>query len=54
MAAQITTLKTQPQRLRAERAVKLRQLVLEFEGLDKAAAGRIIAAIDRETAAKRE
>lgn len=54
MAAQIVKLNTRRQRLRAEQAAQLRQLVLEFEGLDADAAGRIVAAIDRETAARRE
>src|SRR4051794_21298684 len=54
MAAQIVKLNTRRQRLRAEQAAQLRQLVLEFEGLDGNAAGRIVAAIDRETAAPRE
>jgi hypothetical protein len=54
MAAQIVKLNTRRQRLRAEQAAQLRQLVLEFEGLDGNAAGRIVAAIDRETAAQRE
>src|SRR5690349_1325842 len=53
MTAQITKLRTQRQRLRAEQATQLRQLVLEFEGLDAVAAGRIVAAIDRETAAEK-
>src|SRR3954447_12343684 len=53
MAAQIVRLKTRRQRLRGEQAVQLRQLVLEFEGLDADAAGRIVAAIDRETAAEK-
>jgi hypothetical protein len=54
MAAKIVRLNTRRQRLRAEQAVQLRQLVLEFEGLDADAAGRIVAAIDRETAARQE
>src|SRR3954453_15429902 len=53
MAAKIVRLNTRRQRLRGEQAVQLRQLVLEFEGLDADAAGRIVAAIDRETAAER-
>jgi hypothetical protein len=54
MAARIVKLNTRRQRLRAEQAAHLRQLVIEFEGLDTDAAGRIVAAIDRETAAQRE
>jgi hypothetical protein len=54
MAAKIVKLNTRRQRLRAEQAAQLRQLVIEFEGLDEDAAGRIVAAIDRETAAGRE
>src|SRR3954452_669676 len=53
MAAQIVRLNTRRQRLRGEQATQLRQLVLEFEGLDAVAAGRIVAAIDRETAAEK-
>jgi hypothetical protein len=53
-AAEIVRLKTGRQRMRQERAAELRQLVLEFEGLDEEAAGRIVAAIDRETANERE
>ena len=53
MAAQIVRLSTRRQRLRAEQAAQLRQLVIDFEGLDGEAAGRIVAAIDRETAAER-
>jgi hypothetical protein len=54
MAAQITRLSTRGQRLRSEQAAKLRELVLAFAGLDAEAAGRLVAAIDRETAAKWE
>jgi len=54
MAAHIVRLSTRRQRLRAEQAAQLRQLVIDFEGLDTDAAGRIVAAIDRETAAGRE
>jgi hypothetical protein len=54
MAAQIVKLSTRRQRLRAEQAAQLRQLVIDFEGLDADATGRIVAAIDRETAAERE
>jgi hypothetical protein len=54
MAAHIVRLSTRRQRLRTEQAAQLRQLVIEFEGLDGEAAGRIVAAIDRETAAQRE
>src|SRR4051794_7931191 len=53
MAARIVKLNTRRQRLRAEQAAQLRQLVIEFEGLDADAAGRIVAAIDRETAAEK-
>ena len=54
MAAEIRVLRTRRQRLRAEQAAELRQLVIEFQGLDDEAAKRIIAAIDRETAAARK
>jgi hypothetical protein len=53
MAAHIVRLSTRRQRLRGEQAAQLRQLVIDFEGLDGEAAGRIVAAIDRETAAER-
>jgi hypothetical protein len=53
MAAEIDRLRTGRQRLRAERAAELRQLVIDFEGLDGEAARRIVAAIDRETAAEK-
>jgi hypothetical protein len=53
MAAQIVRLSTRQKHLRAEQAAQLRQLVIDFEGLNADAAGRIVAAIDRETAAER-
>jgi hypothetical protein len=53
MAAQIFKLSTRRQRLRGEQAAQLRQFVIEFEGLDADTAGRIVAAIDRETAAEK-
>ncbi len=53
MAAHIAKLIPRRQRLRAEQAEQLRQLVIEFQGLEADAAGRIVAAIDRETAAER-
>lgn len=53
MAAHLVRLSTRRQRLRTDQAARLRQLVIEFEGLDADAAGRIVAAIDRETAAER-
>lgn len=54
MSAHLVKLVTRRQRLRAEHAAQLRQLVIEFQGLDTDAAGRIVAAIDRETVAGRE
>jgi hypothetical protein len=52
MAAGLRRLRTKPERLREEQAATLRQLVLAFPGLPERAAGGIVAAIDRETAAK--
>ena len=52
MAAGLRRLRTKPERLREEQAAALRQLVLAFPGLPERAAGAIVAAIDRETAAK--
>src|SRR5688500_4398884 len=52
MAAGLRRLRTKPERLREEQAAALRQLVLTFPGLPERAAGAIVAAIDRETAAK--
>jgi hypothetical protein len=46
--AEILPLGGRRRRLRVEQARRLRQLVLEFEGLDLEAAGRLVAAIDRE------
>jgi hypothetical protein len=54
MAAEIRTLRTQRKRLRADRAAELRQLVIDFQGLDSEAVERIVVAIDRETAAELE
>ena len=52
MAATLHRLRTKRQRLREEQAAALRQMILDFEGLPDHAAGAIIAAIDRETAAE--
>lgn len=52
MAATLHRLRTKPQRLRLETAAKLRQMVLDFEGLPEQATARIVAAIDGETAAE--
>jgi len=49
--ASITKLRTRPDRLRADQAEHLRQLVLSFPGgLPDRAAGELVAAIDRHTA----
>lgn len=50
MAAGIVRLRTRGDRLRAEQAATLRQLVLAQPGLPAHAVGQIVAAIDRETA----
>jgi hypothetical protein len=52
MAARLRRLRTKPERLREEQAAALRQLMLAFPGLPERSVGNIIAAIDRETAAK--
>jgi hypothetical protein len=52
MPASLRRLRTKPERLREEQAAALRQMVLAFPGLPERAAGAIVAAIDRETAAK--
>src|SRR5215203_2226355 len=52
MAARIARLRTRADRLRADTATHLRQLVLEYPGLPERARGEIVAAIDRETASE--
>jgi hypothetical protein len=52
MAARIVRLRTRPERLRAEIAAELRQLVLEYPALPERARGEIVAAIDRQTASE--
>src|SRR3954454_20550819 len=52
MAARIARLRTKADRLRAETAAQLRQLVLEYPGLPEHPRGAIVAAIDRETASE--
>ena len=52
MAARITRLRTQADRLRSDTAAQLRQLVLEFDGLPEQARGEIVAAIDRQAASE--
>jgi hypothetical protein len=54
MAATIRALRTRRQRLRSEDAAQLRQLVLAYGDEQPEAVARIVAAIDRETAAERE
>ena len=52
MSATVSRLVTQPERLEAETAAELRQLVTNFPGLPERARGEIVAAIDRRTAAR--
>jgi hypothetical protein len=52
MAAQLHRLRTKADRLRAEVAGELRQLILEYPDLPERACGEIIAAIDRQTASE--
>lgn len=52
MAATVTRLWPQPDRLREEDAAKLRQMILTFPELPEGAVGQIIATIDRQTAAE--
>lgn len=52
MPASIHRLRPRPERLRAEQADQLRQLILTFPGLPEFTAGAIIAAIDGQTAAE--
>src|SRR4051794_7296713 len=52
MAAQIARLRTKADRLRADTAAQLRQLVLEYPGLPERARGEIIGTIDRQTASE--
>lgn len=49
MASTVTRLRTKADRLRADEATQLRQLLLGFEGIPERARGEIIAAIDRST-----
>jgi CRP-like cAMP-binding protein len=51
-AARIVRLRTKADRLRAETAGQLRQLVIEYPGLPERARGEIVATIDRETASE--
>ena len=52
MPAKIVRLRTKPQRIHAEMAAELRQLISDHVGLPERARGEIIAAIDRETASE--
>ena len=52
MAATLRRLRTKADRLRAEQADALRQLVLEYPGLPERPRGEIVAAIDRQAAAE--
>jgi hypothetical protein len=52
MAAQLIKLRTKRDRLKADQAAALRQLVLDFPDLPTRAVGELIATIDRQTASK--
>lgn len=52
MALRVEKLRTKADRLRAEQAEPLRQMVLAYPGLPERAAGEIVATIDRNTAAE--
>lgn len=52
MPATFRQLRTRADRIAAEKAATLRQLILEFDGLPDTARSSIIAAVDRATAAK--
>ena len=52
MPVKIVRLRTKPQRIHAEMAAELRQLISDHVGLPERARGEIIAAIDRETASE--
>jgi len=52
MAAGIVNLRTKADRLKADQAERLRQLVLDFPDLPARAAGEIVAAIDRQTSSR--
>ena len=52
MAATLRRLRTKADRLRAEQADALRQLVLDYPALPERPRGEIVAAIDRQTAAE--
>src|SRR5919206_4844379 len=52
MAARIARLRTKADRLRADTAAQLRQLVLDYPGLPERARGEIIGTIDRQTASE--
>ena len=52
MAATLRRLRTKADRLRAEQAEALRQLVLDYPDLPEQPRGEIVAAIDRHTAAE--
>src|SRR6186997_3386650 len=51
MAATLRRLRTRADRLRAEQATELRQLVLDYPALPERARREIVVAIDRQTAA---
>jgi len=52
MAAQLIKLRTKADRLKADQASRLRQLVLDFPDLPQRAVGELIATIDRQTVSK--
>lgn len=51
MAARLVRLRTKADKLQADKAAALRQMILGFDGLPERAAGELLAAIDRSTAA---
>ena len=52
MPARIVRLRTKTDRLRAQDAAELRQLILEYPGLPDRARGEVVAALDRQTASE--
>lgn len=52
MAAHLVKLRTRADRLKADQAEQLRQLVLDFPNLPTRAVGEIVATIDRQTVSK--
>src|SRR3954453_13915566 len=52
MPATLHRLRTKPDRLRADQAAALRQMILAFPDLPEPAVGAIVGTIDRETASR--